>query len=140
MGCNWLVALACWLAASSRENVSKIISIHLPIWTFVALGFEHIVADMFFIPLGMMNGSPLTVGKFIWKGMIPITLGNIAGGAVFVAGAYWYLDVFTYRNTDADVRQGMGFNGSDVEENSNSSTSKGAHEGHQRTLTPVQGG
>jgi len=113
MGCNWLVALACWLAASSRENISKIVTIHLPIWTFVALGFEHIVADMFFIPLGMMNGSPLTVGTFIWKGMVPITLGNIVGGAVFVAGAYWYLDIFSCRKTDAAIPRQVGE--SDVE-------------------------
>lgn len=70
--------------------------------------------------------------------MIPITLGNIVGGGVFVAGAYWYLDVFTYRNTDVDVRQGITMNGVDVEENG--SVSKGVEERENRTLTPVQGG
>lgn len=101
IGCNWLVALACWLGASSKDNISKIVSIHLPVWLFVAVGFEHIVADMFFIPLGMMNGAPLSVGTFVIKGMIPITMGNILGGAIFVACNHWYLDVFCERRNES---------------------------------------
>lgn len=85
------------MAASSKDNISKIVAIHLPVWVFVAIGFEHIVADMFFIPLGMMNGAPLSVGKFALKGVLPITFGNMVGGALFVAGNHWYLDVFSQR-------------------------------------------
>lgn len=58
-----------------------------------------------------MNGSPLSVGELIWKGFIPIGLGNIAGGAVFVAGAYWFIDIWQFRG---EGKLGEGHDGGDL--------------------------
>jgi formate/nitrite transporter len=84
IGCNWLVCLACFLGIQGRELVSKVAGIWWPIYAFVSLGLDHVVANMCFIPLGIFQGTPgLTVGLYIWKGIIPAGLGNIVGGALF---------------------------------------------------------
>ncbi|KAK1828637.1 hypothetical protein QBC39DRAFT_358721 [Podospora conica] len=63
-----------------------------PVFCFVALGLDHVVANMFFIPLGIWLHTPgLDVGLYIWKGIIPVTIGNMVGGALFVGGYYWYM-------------------------------------------------
>ncbi|GAB7343063.1 hypothetical protein MBLNU457_1149t1 [Dothideomycetes sp. NU457] len=92
IGCNWLVCLACFLAFSARETSSKIVAIWWPTFAFVCLGFDHVVANMFFIPTGIFYGNPkITVGYYIWKSMIPSLIGNIIGGGLFVGVMYWYL-------------------------------------------------
>jgi len=92
IGANWLVCLACFLAFSAREYFSKVVAIWWPTFAFTALGFDHVVANMFFIPTGIFQHTPgLTVGYYIWKSMIPALLGNIVGGGVFVGVVYWYL-------------------------------------------------
>jgi formate/nitrite transporter FocA (FNT family) len=92
IGCNWLVCLACILGAQGRELVSKILGIWWPIYAFVSVGLDHVAANMFFIPIGIWVGIPdLTVGLYIWKGIIPAGLGNIIGGAIFCAGYYWHM-------------------------------------------------
>lgn len=91
LGCNWLVCLAVWLALASDDIAGKIWAIWFPIMAFVALGFEHSVANMFFIPLGMFNGADVTVAQFLLNNLLPVTLGNIVGGAGFVGGIYWWL-------------------------------------------------
>ena len=68
--------------------VDKIFAILFPIAAFVALGFEHSIANMFLIPLGMAAGAGLDLGGFI-ANLVPVTLGNIVGGSVFVALIYW---------------------------------------------------
>lgn len=85
--------MAVFLAASSREIVSKIIAIWFPVMCFVGLGTDHVIANMYFIPLAIFLGSPkpLTVGYYIWKSMIPSLLGNIIGGGLFTGVVYWYL-------------------------------------------------
>lgn len=84
IGCNWLVCLACFFAIQGRSLTDKIVGIWWPIFAFVSLGFDHTVANMAFIPLGIILGAPnLTVGLYIWKGIIPVVLGNIVGGGVF---------------------------------------------------------
>jgi formate/nitrite transporter len=103
--CNWLVCLAVWMAVAAREVVGKIFAILFPIMAFVASGFEHSVANMFFIPLGLalkgqgaivaaagLSGqlARLTVGGMVLN-LIPVTLGNIVGGAFFVATLYWWV-------------------------------------------------
>ncbi len=105
--CNWLVCLAVWMAVSARAVVGKIFAIFFPIMAFVASGFEHSVANMFFIPMGLMlkgqeavvaaaglagKLSHLTIGGMIMN-LIPVTLGNIIGGAFFVATLYWIVYV-----------------------------------------------
>lgn len=62
IGCNWLVALAVWLAIGGRDVISKIVGIWFPIMAFVAIGFQHVVANMFFIPAGIFVGGPITWG------------------------------------------------------------------------------
>ena len=102
IGCNWLVCLAVWMALAARQTIGKIFAIFFPIMGFVAIGFEHCVANMYFIPTGiflknwagigsasMAGLDALTWGNFVWKNLLPVTIGNIIGGAVFVGMSYW---------------------------------------------------
>ncbi|KAJ5247641.1 hypothetical protein N7468_002624 [Penicillium chermesinum] len=92
IGCNWLVCLACFFGLQGRDLASKIIGIWWPIFAFVSLGFDHVVANMTFIPLGIWVSTPgISVGLYIWKGIIPTLLGNIIGGGLFVGTYYWYM-------------------------------------------------
>ncbi|KAF2661329.1 putative formate/nitrite transporter [Lophiostoma macrostomum CBS 122681] len=92
IGANWLVCLACFLGMSGRDFASKLMGIWFPTFAFVSLGLDHVVANMFFIPTGIWQGANgITVGLYIWKGIIPALLGNIIGGGLFVASVYWYL-------------------------------------------------
>lgn len=92
IGANWLVCLACFLALMAREYFSKVVAIWWPTFAFVTLGFDHVVANMFFVPLGIFLGSPeISVGYYIWKSMIPALIGNVIGGGLFVGVVYWYL-------------------------------------------------
>ena len=90
IGCNWLVCLAVWLANASDDIIGKLVGIWFPIMAFVCIGFEHSVANMFFIPLGMFCGANINFVQIITANLIPVTIGNIIGGAVFVACIYWY--------------------------------------------------
>lgn len=85
IGANWCVCLAVWLAMSGRRLSEKMIACWLPVMTFVTLGYEHCIANMFFIPLGMMQGADVSVSAFVIDNLIPATIGNIVGGALFVA-------------------------------------------------------
>jgi formate/nitrite transporter len=102
VGCNWLVCLAVWMALASRQTIGKIFAIFFPIMAFVAIGFEHSIANMYFIPTGilMLNGAgmidvsgvdPNIISwiNFLWKNLLPVTIGNIIGGVVFVGMSYW---------------------------------------------------
>ncbi len=91
IGCNWLVCLAVWMAMAAEDVSGKILAIWWPIMTFVALGLEHSVANMFFIPLGMFNGANVTIGQFLFANLLPVTIGNIIGGAGFVGAVYWWI-------------------------------------------------
>lgn len=87
--CNILVCLAVWLCFAAHHVAGKILAIVFPISAFVALGFEHSVANMYFIPLGMLiSGGDISVMDFL-NNLVPVTLGNIVGGGVFVALVYW---------------------------------------------------
>ena len=91
IGCNWLVCLAVWLAVSADDVAGKILAIWFPIMAFVAIGFEHSVANMYFIPAGMMYGASVSWGQFLFNNLLPVTIGNVIGGTVFVGVVYWYL-------------------------------------------------
>lgn len=105
VACNWLVCLAVWMAVSAKEIAGKVMVIFFPIMAFVALGFEHCVANMYFVPMGLLlKGEPLAassgldlsglgMGAFLLRNLLPVTLGNIAGGAVFVGSTYWWVYV-----------------------------------------------
>lgn len=84
IGANWCVCLAVWLALSGSTLIDKAVGCFLPVMAFVILGYEHCIANMFFIPLGMMEGADVTVAQFCFFNLIPATLGNIVGGALFV--------------------------------------------------------
>lgn len=105
MLCNVLVCLAIWLCYSSRSVTDKILSILFPITAFVAMGFEHSIANMYFIPAGLvLKHNPtitallpnadlanLTIKGFLLDNILPVTLGNMIGGAIFIGTIYWIL-------------------------------------------------
>lgn len=88
IGCNWLVALAVWLSYGSQDMGGKILGIWFPTMAFVAIGFQHVVANMFVIP------AAIFAGHFTWieyvHNFVPVFLGNATGGTLFVAMAYWH--------------------------------------------------
>jgi formate transporter len=87
--CNTLVCLAAWLCFAARTVVGKVVAIIFPISAFVALGFEHSIANMYFIPIAwFVDPNSVTVAGFL-ANLIPVTAGNIVGGSGFVALAYW---------------------------------------------------
>jgi formate/nitrite transporter len=86
--CNALVCLAVWLTFAGHSATDKILAILLPISAFVLLGFEHSVANMYLIPAGWMAGGEVTLAGFLGN-LVPVTLGNIVGGAGGVALSYW---------------------------------------------------
>lgn len=88
--CNALVCLAVWLTFAAREVTGKILAIVFPISAFVALGFEHSVANMYLIGLGLLRGAEgVGIGGFLFANLLPVTLGNIVGGAGLVGLVYW---------------------------------------------------
>ena len=103
--CNALVCLAVWLTFSARTTTDKVMAILFPITAFVAAGFEHSVANMYFIPVGLfikqfdpayvgalgVDLTSLTWGSFFLRNLLPVTIGNIIGGAVLVAAVYWFV-------------------------------------------------
>jgi len=96
IGCNWLVSIAVWQAAGARETISKIFAIWIPIWIFVACGYDHVVANMFSVPLGIMFHADLTVAEYIRKSFIAAFIGNIVG-ALFVALPAWWFYLMDYQ-------------------------------------------
>lgn len=113
--CNWLVCLAVWISSGAETMTGKIFSIFFPIWLFITSGFEHSVANMYYIPAGIMVKAnadygrlaglsqqaldSLNWGSFALHNLIPVTLGNIVGGGLFVGMAYWY----AYKKASAAV-------------------------------------
>ena len=91
IGANWCVCLAVWLALSGKTFLEKAVGCWIPVMAFVALGYEHSIANMFFIPLGMLEGADITITDAILTNLIPATLGNIAGGALLVGATNAYI-------------------------------------------------
>lgn len=85
--CNILVVLACWFQAGSKDLTGKIFAIWFPIMLFVFAGFEHSVANMTYIPLGMFVGGNVTAAG-LFANLIPVTVGNMIGGALFIPVMY----------------------------------------------------
>lgn len=111
IGCNVLVCLAVWLCMGARSVSSKILAILFPVTAFVATGMEHCVANMYFVPAAMLVKQARGVGDlypeinftdFIVNNLLPVTLGNIIGGAVLVGLVYWF--VFLRRENGADPK------------------------------------
>ena len=107
--CNFLVCVAVWMSFAAKDVVGKIAGLYLPIMLFVLCGFEHSIANMFYIPAGLFAAGkgaylsayeafagvghldPLTWGAMITKNLIPVTLGNIIGGMGLVGVGYWFI-------------------------------------------------
>jgi formate transporter len=117
--CNALVCLAVWMCFSARTNVDRILTAMPPVTAFAAAGFEHCIANIYFIPMGLFikAGAPesfwravnktaadfpdLTWGNFICN-LVPVTAGNIVGGSLMVAAAYWFVYL---RNRPVDAER-----------------------------------
>ena len=108
--CNWLVCLAVWMSFAARDIAGKVLVIFFPIWLFVTSGFEHSVANMYYIPAGILAAadpalaeraasvglSPEALANLNWgvmlqANLLPVTLGNVVGGGGLVALAYWFV-------------------------------------------------
>jgi len=111
--CNWLVCIAVWMSYGAKDIIGKCFAIFFPISLFITSGFEHSIANMYYIPAGILaksnaswvEASGLTAEKlahlnwntFITKNLVPVTIGNIVGGAILVAGVYWFT---YYKNSE----------------------------------------
>jgi len=108
IGCNWLVCLAVMMAASAKDIAGKVFAIFFPIMAFVTSGFEHCVANMYFIPAGIFSKAfpkaveltakgdllaSLNWGTMFTQNILIVTLGNIVGGAILCGGVYWWIYV-----------------------------------------------
>lgn len=105
--CNWLVCLAVWMASGAKDISGKLLAIFFPIWLFITSGFEHSIANMYYIPAGILaklnpawvqgaidlGVAPEKLSHLNWltfiQNLIPVTLGNIVGGSLFVGMLYW---------------------------------------------------
>jgi formate/nitrite transporter len=105
--CNWLVCLAVWMASAAKDIAGKLLAIFFPIWLFITSGFEHSIANMYYIPAGILaktntvwaqqaitlGVTPEKLNHLNWlsflNNLIPVTLGNIVGGSLFVGMVYW---------------------------------------------------
>lgn len=88
IGCNWFVGLSLWLSYGAKDAAGKILAVWFPVMTFVAIGFQHSVANAFMIPAAIFEGLA-TWGDF-FSNFIPVYFGNIIGGGIFVAAFYYF--------------------------------------------------
>jgi formate/nitrite transporter len=91
LGCNWLVCLAVWMSLAAEDIGGKILAIFFPIMGFVAMGFDHVVANMFFLPAAIFAHVPGIGWGDALRNWAFAFLGNLVGAVVFVAATYWYL-------------------------------------------------
>jgi len=91
VGCNWLVCLAVWMALAADDIGGKVLAIFFPIMAFVAMGFDHVVANMFFLPAAIFAGVPDLGWGDVVKNWILAGAGNFVGAVIFVSTSYWYL-------------------------------------------------
>jgi len=120
--CNWLVCLAVWMAYGAKDMTGKIFAVFFSIWLFITSGFEHSIANMYYIPAGILAKSnkafveaaavlgvtPEKLNHLNWvslftKNLLPVTLGNIVGGGIFVAAVYWYVYIRNTKNIEKKV-------------------------------------
>lgn len=95
---NWvIVCMGAWLHFAAKNTTGRMLAIWFPVMIFILNGFQHLVANMFVIPAGILAGANITWGQFFFN-MIPVFLGNVVGGASFVGASYLY----TYRDTLKD--------------------------------------
>ena len=100
VACNWMVCMGAWLHFAAKHTAGRMLAIWFPVMIFVLNGFQHLVANMFVIPAGILAGADITWGQFFFN-MIPVFLGNVLGGASFVGASYLY----TYKDTLKDCAE-----------------------------------
>jgi formate/nitrite transporter FocA (FNT family) len=119
--CNWLVCLAVWMCYGAKDMAGKILAVFFPIWLFITSGFEHSIANMYYIPAGIMAKGTKTLAdsaaalgitpekivhlnweSFALNNLVPVTLGNIVGGGIFVAAVYWFVFIKKSKDVSAD--------------------------------------
>jgi formate/nitrite transporter len=117
--CNMLVCAAVWMACAAKDIAGKIIAIFFPIWLFVTSGFEHCIANMYFIPAGLFAKTnkhwlqqalstgvtqeqidSLNIKTFLINNLLPVTLGNIVGGMILIGMVYWFIYL---KNADKNI-------------------------------------
>jgi formate/nitrite transporter len=91
VGCNWLVCLAVWMSLAATSVSGKILAIFFPIMAFVAMGFDHVVANMFFLPAAIFAGVPGLGWGDVVRNWLLAGAGNLVGAVIFVSSSYWYL-------------------------------------------------
>jgi len=125
--CNCLVCMAVWMASAAKDIPGKLLAVFFPVWLFITSGFEHSIANMYYIPAGILaKANPLWADAAIKLGMtremldslnwytffarnlIPVTLGNIAGGSIFVGAIYWISFLYK-RKQNTDIKISVNF-------------------------------
>jgi formate transporter len=105
IGCNCLVCLGIWMAYGSKDIIGKLFAIWFSVMGFVAIGFQHVVANMFFLPAGIFVGAHVSWGKAIVE-LIAAFIGNAIGGWLFVATVYWVTYLRGNKSSDGDRVKG----------------------------------
>lgn len=109
--CNFLVCIAVWMSFAAKKISGKIMALYFPIMIFVLCGFEHSIADMYYVAAGLfakaeysIQAEGLTWFNFFFKNLLPVTLGNLVGGCVIVGMGYWYafLKPFKAKNKELE--------------------------------------
>lgn len=103
--CNTLVCLAVWMCFGARTAAGKILAILFPITAFVALGFEHSIANMYLIPVAALQAQGTISVMDLLANLVPVTLGNIVGGGILVALVYWLIYLRKDREAESEVRR-----------------------------------
>jgi len=88
--CNWLICIAVFLSGAANDLTGKFVGCWFPVSTFVGIGLEHSVANMFLFPAALLAGASLTVRDVLWKNLVPVCLGNLVAGSLIVAASYSY--------------------------------------------------
>ena len=104
VGCNWLVCLAVWMSLAATSVSGKILAIFFPIMAFVAMGFDHVVANMFFLPAAIFAGVPGLSWADALRNWLLAGVGNLVGAVIFVATSYWYLFLKDQRDQSATAQ------------------------------------
>ena len=89
--CNILVCLGVLMAAAATDAGGKVIALFFPVAAFVMAGYEHSVANMYYLTAGVLAGADLSAADIVLRNLLPVTIGNIIGGAVILGGGYWYI-------------------------------------------------
>lgn len=98
--CNMIVVLSIWFATAAKDITGKIFAIWFPIMLFVLSGFEHSVANMFFLPIAKFSGLNISWLDIWVKNLIPVTIGNIIGGGIIISGVYYLTYILPHKNSE----------------------------------------